>query len=195
MIPVIGDDHRRAILEAVPGVTITPAAWKELEAAIADYERWHRWQLLRDTPSYKAKRDGLWRIAKLNKALADAWHAEKFRGDPLPDQILAVLSEWQQEIERRISGYDDVVQEFSHSQDPGRDFLFWQIMQVWTDELGGKAGRSYSAKHGSTGPLIRFMDAVVRPVLGDKTPTAHTLADIIKRHKAPRRYGGVKRGK
>jgi len=31
------------------------------------------------------------------------------------------------------------------------------------------------------GPLIRFFDAIARPVLGDDAPTVHGIADIIDR--------------
>ena len=101
------------------------------------------------------------------------------------DRALAVLSEVHRKVEsaRRLS--QDMGSAFSGQQNPHREFLYWGVMRVWTDHLGGELRYSKSdKKKPPSGPLIRFLVACVEPILGDKTPGGGT-----RRHHRPRARG------
>ena len=55
-----------------------------------------------------------------------------------------------------------------------REGLFELVLRVWTD-LGGEL--TYSP----TGPLVRFVTAVLQPILGNRTPKPRAILDIMKR--------------
>lgn len=67
-------------------------------------------------------------------------------------------------------------------KDQHRERLYEQALSVWVDDLGGKL--EYSPK----GPIVRFMKAVLKPILGNKSPQPSTIRDAIRKE-AERRAG------
>jgi hypothetical protein len=68
-----------------------------------------------------------------------------------------------------------------------RELFYRAICELWLD-LGqklrtstGESGRHDEGKHG--GPLIRFFNACVGPVLGDEAPSGGGIAKIVRRHR------------
>jgi hypothetical protein len=62
------------------------------------------------------------------------------------------------------------------------------VLCVWTDHLGREIKRSNDGNHES-GPLARFFNAAIEPVLGDAAPANGTLKGIFEREK--RRRAGL----
>ena len=57
----------------------------------------------------------------------------------------------------------------------------WLVLQTWV-HFGGKLRLSRHPKTGKVkGPLARFFFAVVRPVMGDRTPSPESLPHIVRR--------------
>lgn len=187
---VLTDEHRRAIA-AVPDFDITPQGWMALEEAITLFQVFHPrrrpiaaqrelWQRIRDTS--KKQQANMWALMRQTH-----WGAD----DPLwPDRFLAANLEAQRKAEAHLAYYDLRGPDF-RGKDPDRAELYWRIMKVWTDH-GGEIGRSTTAGR-AVGPLIRFMQAVVQPILGDKTPTAEGFAKIIRRERERRQTWPSKR--
>ena len=66
-------------------------------------------------------------------------------------------------------------------KDPTRQFLFENVLSIWADTLGNDLAYSRSGGGQPGGPLIRFLEAALRPVLGDRLQTPEGLASIIDR--------------
>ena len=84
-----------------------------------------------------------------------------------------------------LAAFHDIWSAFGGRQNPHRALLYWGVMRVWTDRLGGEL--RYSTE-GPThhGPLIRFFVACVEPILGEQMPSISTIADIIDRERNAR---------
>lgn len=63
---------------------------------------------------------------------------------------------------------------------PNRDKLYAEIFGIWTELLGGKLEWS------DEGPLVRFFQAALVPVLGEETPKSTSIRTIMKREIARR---------
>jgi hypothetical protein len=174
----LSDEHRAAI-EAT--TTMAPEAWVALEEIIVGYRIFEN----RHTTYPIIEERKRWQ--RLGKAIdvAAAELIQLRRSDPMwVEPVLAALMEVHGKVEARAA-FHDIWSAFSGRQNPHRDFLFWGILRVWTDHLGGEL-RYSKAKDGTvTGPLVRFILACVEPLLGDATPHAG-IADIIDRERAAR---------
>lgn len=184
----LAPEHRAAITAAVPkGATVSPEAWQILEERIGGFRasrsRRTRYQIKTERKQWK-------RIADL----VDQLTAE-LRPYVTPDSRLARAYVHLGDIDREITtreGWHQTWKFFRGNRDETREWLFTGVMLVWTNHLGGKL--RYWRKVGSVGgPLPRFLDACVRPVLGDETPRnfdkaidrekkarAHYAAEIAK---------------
>jgi hypothetical protein len=60
--------------------------------------------------------------------------------------------------------------------------LLGRVLDLWL-ELGCELQFSRGQANRPHGPLIKFIDAVCRPVLGDEMPSVHTIAAFIDRAK------------
>jgi hypothetical protein len=177
-------DHRAGIEAALPpGKVMTPEAWGELEEVIDGYRLF---EIRRTTYPIIEERKRWQRLGKaVDEAAAELRQLPRSDPDPAwPDRALAALIEVHGKVETRAA-FHEIWTAFGRRQNPHRDFLFWGVMQVWTDHLGGEL--RYSKAKGGTviGPLVRFILACVEPVLGDATPHAG-IADIIDRERDAR---------
>lgn len=69
-----------------------------------------------------------------------------------------------------------------------REDYYRKILGVWVDKLGGKLGLSReTVSHRLGGPLVKFFQAVTRPVLASDAPALETISDIIGREKERRK--------
>jgi hypothetical protein len=97
----------------------------------------------------------------------------------------------QKRIEERLIGYD-FEQTFKGRADAHREGLYWCVMHVWTETLDGPLTFSRDQHDASdspapTGPLVKFLLAVLWPILGDESPGAHGIGDIIRKAQQARR--------
>src|SRR6202035_1765413 len=88
-------------------------------------------------------------------------------------------------VEVRLRDYADPLgwrpgkwESFSGRRDPSVVF-FQKILHLWCD-FGGRLGISRGSG-GAKGPLADYFFAVVRPVMGKRSPSAESLRDIVHR--------------
>jgi hypothetical protein len=82
---------------------------------------------------------------------------------------------------------------FRGRADSHREILYFLILQLWTGKLGGelKFSRRPNSKVAG-GPLVRFLTAVLKPILGPETPGSEGIAAIIgKERKHPAHFQEV----
>lgn len=184
-------EHRARIVAALlPRKAMTPEAWADLDEIIVGY----RIFATRHTAYPIVEQRKHW--GRLGKAvnIAEAelrWlRREVARSDPDPkwrSRALTALREVRRKVEAReaSAGFHDVWRTFRRRSNPDNEFLYWGVMWVWTDRLGGKLRYSNSPEGAPSGPLVRFFVACVEPILGNKTPGAG-IADIIDREREAR---------
>jgi hypothetical protein len=68
-------------------------------------------------------------------------------------------------------------------RDEARKLLYGRVLGIWTDCLGGKLVTSTARGRAPYGPLVRFFDAIVRPLLGDKAPSPYAIRSIVKKER------------
>ena len=71
-------------------------------------------------------------------------------------------------------------------RDEARRWLYWRVLGIWTDCLGGKLATSTASGRAPYGPLVRFFDAIVRPLLGNEAPGPDAIRGIVKRERQQR---------
>ena len=177
-------EHRARIEAALPpGKVMTPEAWADLEEVVVGYRIFET----RRTTYPIVKERKHWK--RLGKAV-DTVAAELFavrRCGPTRTRCGAIRR-WRRcrryaARSRRASPASTISGAPSAAgENPHREFLYWGVMRVWTDRLGGKLRYSNSPEGSTHGPLVRFFVACVEPILGDKTPGAG-IADIIDRER------------
>jgi hypothetical protein len=85
----------------------------------------------------------------------------------------------------RLRGWDALLEAYSGkaTSDVHREILYVRIIMLWEYPLGGRFGVS------STGPLARFLVAVLDPILGpDETPSDDGIKAMLQREKHRREY-------
>jgi hypothetical protein len=104
----------------------------------------------------------------------------------LPERAAAELKLWRRRLEGEemsLSLYCSKA--FRGRSDLSRSVLFARVLVVWTERLGGKLQVSRDSYHGKVGgPAVRFLIAVLKPILGPEAPTPEGMAAIIKREAA-----------
>lgn len=69
-----------------------------------------------------------------------------------------------------------------------REDYYHKIFGVWVDKLGGRLGVSRDEDtHKLGGPLVRFFQAVTRPVLATEAPALESISRIVDREKERRK--------
>lgn len=108
-------------------------------------------------------------------------------------QLLTALAVVRDLAAREVGRYDRMIAA-NRGYDPHQELLYSAVINLW-DRLNKPVRFSRPKKTKVTeeqlprGPLIRFFAAVVGPVLGQKMPGAHGIAEIIKRHRKAVRNG------
>jgi hypothetical protein len=83
----------------------------------------------------------------------------------------------------RLTGWDKLLEAwsgagFQRKRDVHRELLYERVIRLWTGPLGGSLGVS------TTGPLARFLDAVLEPILGpEEMPGLDGIKAILRREK------------
>ena len=186
------DEHRQAILAAIPARVKAKANWPELEQkALADLDEivaGYRTMHARRQRYPLAKERKRWhRIGDLTEKLAVEMRELRREipwndPDPLwPNRFLTALWEIHNKVQFRFAWHDTWAA-FRGTQNPHREFLYWGVLRVWTERLDGQLKYSLSPKGEPIGPLVRFFITCVEPVLDAETPRAG-VADIIDRER------------
>jgi hypothetical protein len=101
-------------------------------------------------------------------------------------QVFDLLNELQAALEStaEYAWAVHLTDSFSGRLDPSVVYL-QQVLFLWTETFGGKLGISRSPDDSKKigGPLVRYLLAVVRPVMGANTPSLQSLPDIVDRQK------------
>jgi hypothetical protein len=99
--------------------------------------------------------------------------------DPLwPNRALVALWGFRHFVESHRIGYEMIGAGFKRRANPHQALLCAAVCNLWMIHLGQEL--TYSPG----GPLPRFFDACLYPVLGFDMPTDRAIRDIIARHKA-----------
>jgi hypothetical protein len=77
---------------------------------------------------------------------------------------------------------------FGGHNDAHRDLLQGRALALWTGTLGGKLEFSRDDNNSAVGPLIRYLRAVLRPILGEETPGPAGLAAIVVKERERRKW-------
>jgi hypothetical protein len=180
----ISGDHRARIVASLPsGVMMSDEAWAHLEEIVTGFLAFQR---RRATYPIKAERLRWMRNALDTLAAELRWFTASAPDLGWPNRALAALWEVNQKVESR-EHFHATWSAFSGTKNPYNEFLYWGVLRVWTDRLGGKLRYSMSPEGAPSGPLVRFFLACVEPVLDDRTPRAG-LAGIINRERDARTH-------
>lgn len=179
-------EHRARIEAALPpGKVMSPEAWAELEECVVGYRIFETRRLTYPIVKHRKYREHMDKaVATIILGLCrdDMWPGDTTWWRP---DALAAMSAIRRRVEA-LAAFHDMWSAFGRRQNPHREFLYWGVMRVWTDRLGGALRYSKaSEKRLPSGPLIRFLVACIEPILGDETPGAG-LADIIDREREAR---------
>lgn len=181
-------DYRAQVSKAIPPKVVVPDDfWRGLEEAIRFYEAMRRTRRQR-SPAQDA-RQRFTRIAKLSAELRRELFAARHLiapADPAwPMGELVALTRLEERARAAAEGHGDLSRAFAGRQDPHREFLYADMCKLWVS-LSGHLRYARPAKGGAPyGPAIRFLTAVLTPILGDDMPTSHGLAKMLDRHTAP----------
>jgi hypothetical protein len=179
--------EHRARIEAVlapEGKVMTPEAWAELGEAVVYYHSFETVRATYDIVKHRKQREHM--EEAIDTTILGLCRDDMWPGDTTwwrPD-ALAAMSAIRRKVEA-LAAFHDIWSAFGGRQNPHRALLYWGVMRVWTDRLGGEL--RYSTE-GPThhGPLIRFFVVCVEPVLGEQMPSISTIADIIDRERKAR---------
>jgi hypothetical protein len=83
-----------------------------------------------------------------------------------------------------VAAWHETWAAFRGSKHPYREHLYQSVLRVWTRRLKGRLENYWVTKKGEPrGPLVEFLVACIRPVLGDETPRRGGIVDIIERER------------
>jgi hypothetical protein len=72
---------------------------------------------------------------------------------------------------------------FRGQADAHREILYFRMLRLWEGKLGGKLKFSRPNSKVAGGPLVRFLTAVLEPILGPETPGSEGIAAIIEKER------------
>lgn len=189
------DEEWRSVVAAFPELAKLHAARDMLEKAAALYLNE---QALRQRMARSANKRSQWlEIDKHTRELiaaidaVDDWDApvwgEDGEYDPRGDRakIVAGLRALSNHARENALTYDGHSQQNAGKKNPAREQLYSRLLHVWTDIL--RKDLTFSP----TGPVVRFFDSVLEPLLGDDKPRASTIGDVIEREERRRRTAGT----
>jgi hypothetical protein len=99
----------------------------------------------------------------------------------LPD-----LEKLRKRVRAWIEGFDMLARSGAGQRDVAKEWLYWRVLGIWTDCFSGKLVTSTAPGRAPYGPLVRFFDAIVRPLLGDKAPGPYAIRSIVKQERRRR---------
>jgi hypothetical protein len=172
----LSPDHRAAIAAAVPSKLMPDdTTWAELEQIVEGFRTLKRRRQRHPIPRELARWN---RLAALNAELIA--QLCQIPVEPWRTATLESLSKAADRIAVRRDYYATLSTAFARKRDPDKQFLYWGVLDVWKG-LGGELKFS-TDRHGlPSGPFVRFFHACVAPILGNETPSASGIADIIRR--------------
>src|SRR5262249_31943200 len=85
-----------------------------------------------------------------------------------------------------LEGLDMLVGGHAGRRDVAKEWLYWRVLGIWTDCLGGKLVTSNARGRAPYGPLVRVFRAIVKALLGNKAPGPHAIRSIVKQEKRRR---------
>ena len=184
---VLTDQYRNAVAAALPaGVSPPDEFWRDLAGAIGTFLSLQQHRT--DRPA-KLELKRWQNIDRLVSELADElctirrtrWSDSDF-DQGAPEVALAALWRIKRMAEAGTLGHRMIGASFRARNNPYRQILYGNVLDLWRRRLGQGLGFSRSDQ-GPHGPLIRFLCACIGPVLGDDTPTASGFASIIDRER------------
>jgi hypothetical protein len=174
----LSDSDWHAILEAVrplPKGARLARAWRELAKCLRDYPG-----IRRDRVKLRAAQTRWQRIDKLATdlyaMLAEEWCQKRWRYNPLIDDA----------FKRYLLPSTKVITETFAMQmrlrkgklDPGRDWLYLSLLDIWINQFHGELKASTSA---TGGPCVRFVRAAMALVLPpDEVPRVPAVRRIVR---------------
>jgi hypothetical protein len=158
---VLTDTEWRAIVKAIPPGNDLERARRELEQCIRDYR------------GLRLNRE------KLLEARKQARHVAETTTAPSLESI-------RQKASRTATALDTLVRARKGKRNPERDWLYWRLMQVWTDSFG----KALAITAG--GRLVRFLGAAVEIATGN-APSDATMRTVIRRERERRQWHEAQR--
>jgi hypothetical protein len=179
----ISDAEWQAILRAtgsIPPTADGARARTEIGACRQDFSPISRKKLLAARKEFR-RIDALWgRLIRSYETayretsgallLVDITDAKKLRGR---------ARDW-------LASFDVLAHSVEGRRDEAKKLLYGRVLGIWADCLGGKLVTSTAPGRAPYGPLIRFFDAIVRPLLGDKAPGPYAIRSIVKQERRRR---------
>ncbi len=182
------ESYRRGVREALPtNLSPTDAFWTALADMVASYsamtERRERRPPKRELERWK--RIGAL-VDKLGGDLREVRRGTRWGApDPmLANRALEALTPLKLAAEAHVAGYA-MLNAAGRGHNPLRRFLFGAVLDLWAG-LGLETRYSRSREGTPTGPLLRFFNACVGPILGDEAPSTFGVALIVDREKRRR---------
>jgi hypothetical protein len=169
-MPVTNAQWRAIVRAAAPRVPSTRAR-EAVEACLRDYRG-----LQIDRAALRKNRKRQQHIAKLASQLANQLReSEEDRADDV--KVVQII---QIRAETLVKGFAIQAPFMRGRRDPAREWFYENILEIWTDEFGGKRTAA------KTGPLIRFMRAVAQHVI-KPLPKPSTFRDAVLRKQGRKR--------
>src|SRR5262245_22760989 len=164
-------DYRAQVSQAIPPEVVVPDDfWRGLEEAIRIYDAMRRTRRKRSPPQDARQR--FTRIAKLSAELRRELFAARHLIAPTDESAWPVdaLTRLEARARAAAEGHEHLSRAFAGRRNPHRQFLYADVCRLWAS-LGGDLGYSRPAEGGAPyGPTIRFLTAVLAPILGDDMP-------------------------
>ena len=193
------EQYKRAVTDALPaGVTPPDEFWRDLESAIGAFLALQQHRTDQPAKLQLKRWQNIERLVdNLAKELRTIRSPHRGGGDfgfdqLAPDRALAALWPIKRKAEAGMLGYQMINTEFRGRNNPYRQVLYGNVLDLWRRHLGQELGISRSEQGIPRGPLINFLGACIGPVLGAATPTASGFASIIYREQRKlRAFAGV----
>jgi hypothetical protein len=152
------------------------AVRREVDDALSDFLT-----LNRPDADYVAWRDDWRRIRKLADDLGAALFRQKQIGFDVQENIRA-LAPLRMRAPAVAKGYAVLARAVKGGVNPAREWLLWRLLQIWTQDFGGKLGVSVPKGGGQPrGPLVQFLQETAEIVLEDEMPVPAAIRTIVRR--------------
>ena len=160
------DEQWQAVLDIVTKVQPPPTS-RRLLATRLRLERAAGWFL--EAVEYRSKR-------KLT-AKADRRALEQ-------QQRIHGFSDLKKHAADLLEAFSEHQQRHSRRNDPQKEMFYFAVLEVWAKDFKQPVrfsrSSAISGTHEPRGPCIRFLDAALRPVMLDATPSPEGLKEVIR---------------